>query len=331
MPQSLTHYFQGLCEALGTAWNRFWYTPADPLPLGVMRLGAAAMALYVVLTYFPSDLQRFFTEDGLLPLETIGQYRGGAPVFSYFAYLSAPRDLLAAHWIGVGVLVAYLLGIWSRITAVLAVAVVVSYFHRAPMLVGQLETLLAMVMVYLCLGPSGAYLSLDRWLRLRRRAENAAQRLPERDTPSYSANIALRLIQLHLCLIYLMMGLSKLQGDAWWTGMSVWWLAARFETCPFDLLWLRDHPFLANAWAHVIVAFELVFPILIWNRWARPLLLAVAPVVFLLEAIPTGLFAWAVMMVIANFCFIPAPALHAWLRLRRRRSAGRQPREATAG
>ncbi len=38
--------------------------------------------------------------------------------------------------------------------------------------------------------------------------------------PSVSANLGLRLIQLHLVLIYGMAGLAKLQGPGWWSGHS---------------------------------------------------------------------------------------------------------------
>ena len=37
-----------------------------------------------------------------------------------------------------------------------------------------------------------------------------------------SANLALRLIQLHLVVIYGMAGLGKLQGPSWWNGMALW-------------------------------------------------------------------------------------------------------------
>ena len=40
--------------------------------------------------------------------------------------------------------------------------------------------------------------------------------------PTVSANLALRLIQLHLVVIYGMAGLGKLQGPSWWNGMAIW-------------------------------------------------------------------------------------------------------------
>ena len=44
------------------AWDRFWFRPADPLPLGVIRVFAGAVILYVHLIY-SLDLQAMVGKD----------------------------------------------------------------------------------------------------------------------------------------------------------------------------------------------------------------------------------------------------------------------------
>ena len=39
---------------------------------------------------------------------------------------------------------------------------------------------------------------------------------------SVSANIAIRLMQLHMCVIYLFSALGKLMGETWWNGSAMW-------------------------------------------------------------------------------------------------------------
>src|SRR5207244_1990257 len=75
--------------------------------------------------------------------------------------------------------------------------------------------------------PSGAAFSLDR-----RRARTVVP------AKSWTANVALRLIQIHLCVIYLCAGLSKLQGNRWWDGTAVWLTMTLHEFAPFDVTWL---------------------------------------------------------------------------------------------
>src|SRR5438552_14628274 len=61
----------GLLDAIVRAWDRFWFRPADPLPLGVMRIFAGAVILYIHLIY-SFDLQAFVGKEAWLdrgPLE----------------------------------------------------------------------------------------------------------------------------------------------------------------------------------------------------------------------------------------------------------------------
>src|SRR5207245_10757321 len=89
--------------------------------------------------------------------------------------------------------------------------------------------------LYLMIGPSGAALSVDRlivryWARRRHLPEPEFLRPP----PSVSANLALRLLQIHVCIIYAASGLSKLQGPAWWNGWAVWGTMANYEFSPMQ-------------------------------------------------------------------------------------------------
>ena len=79
-------------------------------------------------------------------------------------------------------------------------------------------------------------MSVDRlivryWARRRHLPEPEFLRPP----PSVSANLALRLLQVHVCIIYAASGLSKLQGPAWWSGVAVWGTMANYEFSPMNL------------------------------------------------------------------------------------------------
>jgi hypothetical protein len=198
------------------------------------------------------------------------------------------------------------------VTSVLALIVVLSYFHRAPLVTGQFEPILAMVMFYLCLGPSGRCLSIDSLLA-RRKAAAAGPSAVDRLAPtgSFAATVAIRLMQVHLAAIYLMMALGKLLGGnyepVWWTGDAMLWLVAKPESRLMDLTWLPQY--VLNAWTHLVVWTELLFPVLIWNRLARPLVLAVSTLVWASLAVATGLVPFCLMMVVANLAFVPSSAL----------------------
>ncbi|MBI2827312.1 MAG: hypothetical protein HYX69_21780 [Planctomycetia bacterium] len=303
-------YFRNLSERFGQGWNRFWFAPSDPLTLSVVRVLAGAIAFYTLLTFTP-DLELFFGPDGLWTPEAMFALQGpGYFGFSYLYLLHAPGQLWAAHLAGLAVLGLFTLGLFTRVTAVLSFLVMLSYFQRAFFVTAEMEPVLAFVLLYLCLGPSGAYLSLDRFFARRRLAEGkAAAATP----PSWAATVAVRLIQVHLTLVYVMMVLGQLNENTWWDGTAMWWLAGRPDSALVDLLWLHEYPKLVNLWTHSFVFYEAAFAVLAWNRLAAPLMVALGVVVWGLLAIVTGLVPLAAIMVVASLAFIPPDAMRAAL------------------
>src|SRR5262249_44452880 len=150
-----------------------------------------------------------------------------------------------------------------------------SYVNRVPAALFGLDQINIMLTLYLTIGPSGAALSVDRWLAQRRAAK------PTPAAPSAGANLALRLIQVHMCVISLFAGISKLQGPSWWTGEAMWRAFANLEYQSRDMTWLAWHPWVINVMTHFSVLWEVSFCALIWRpRW-RPLVLAMAVVLHL--------------------------------------------------
>lgn len=56
----------GMISRAWAAWCRFWFTPADPTPLCLMRIVAGLLVLYVHIAY-SFDLHAFFGPDGWYP------------------------------------------------------------------------------------------------------------------------------------------------------------------------------------------------------------------------------------------------------------------------
>lgn len=321
MLRGILGYFRELFQAIGEGWNEFWFQRSDPATLGLIRVGAGLVALYFAGSY-SLDLERFFGADGLLPAATVGEWLAPGENrwwrFSYFSLANGRADLWAMHVVSLLVLLLFTLGLFTRVTSVLALLVVLAYVQRAPMLTSQLEPVLCLVLFCLALGPSGAARSLDAWRARRRRAElPAAERALIPEVPlSYGAHLAQRMLQVHLALIYPMMGLSKLlystntSDNVWLDGQAVWWLAAKPESRLFDLTsTLAALPKLGDFWSHVILAVELSFAVLIWIRLARPLVLLTSTVVWLSLAVLTGNIPWAVLMIVANLAFVSGEGL----------------------
>jgi hypothetical protein len=297
--ETISDYFRAITESFGAAWNRFWFTPTDPL------------VLYTILTYTP-DLELLLSPDGLLAQESVTQLRSNFYSLSYFYLLETPGQLWAAHLAGLAVLALFTVGLFTRVTSILSLIVVLSYFHRSFVVTSEVEPILAFVMFYLCLAPAGAYLSLDRWLARRKESseKSADDNLPR---ATWTATVPTRLIQVHLTLVYVMMLLAQLNETPWWDGTAVWWLLGRRESAMSDLTWLYVHPWLVNAWTHSFVLFEGLFIVLAWNRLAAPLLVAASVLAWGLMSVATGLAPLAAIMIVAGLSFLTPDSLRTLL------------------
>jgi hypothetical protein len=279
----------------------------------VLRIIVGLLALWYHLSYTTSLIE-WFGPNGLLAIDATRELVPGIrPSHMYLTDRAAV--LWTVHWAGAAVLLALTVGAFTRVSSILSFVLVVSYVNRSALVAGQFEPVLTMLLLYLCIGPAGAYLSVDSLLR-KRRAGNAAEPAGhESCCKSSLATIAVRLMQVHVAAFYLLAGLTKLGGATWWGGEAVWWLAAQTESRLVDFTWLaasadRNGPgFVFNAWAHAIVLFELAFPILIWNRWARPILLVLAAVMWTLLALLTGLVSYAAIMFTASLAFVTPEAM----------------------
>lgn len=297
MIRIISGYFSSLFQAFGAGWTRFWFTPSDARAVSAIRLltGLVAVYLHATLSF---DLIAFFGPDGLIPAAEIAPLEGDT--FSYLNYVSTPAELWSVHLIGLAVLVLFAAGFKTRITSILALVVFLSDVHRAPMITGRTEAVIAMLLCYLCLAPCGRFYSLDA-LFARKRAMTAPAQPMELST---LATISTRLIQLHLVLLVAMMALSQLAGDVWWDGLGVWWLITREQSRLIDLSWLRSSPQFLDFWTHAIIAFELCFALLIWVPIARPLLLAAGALIWTSLALVTGDITFAVSLMIASLAFV---------------------------
>ena len=96
MQCSIAAYFRSLVDGVADGWNRFWFTPSDPYPLGLIRLLTGCLATYLHLTLLP-DVGRLFAAGGWLPHEAVDRLtiRGGSA--SYLDLFSSPGELVAVQ------------------------------------------------------------------------------------------------------------------------------------------------------------------------------------------------------------------------------------------
>lgn len=308
----MNQFFSSPGRLLG-GWRRFWFAPIDPTTLGAVRIATGAVLLYTYAAIAPSVLD-YLGPNAWIDPTALGVIRGfeensnHAYAWSVFSLVSDPQSITALYWVFLGSLVAFLFGVFTPLATPLVWIGHVSFVHRAHLTWCGMDVILAMLVFYMMFAPAGAALSIDR---LWRRSSG-----PPR--ASWRANLCIRLIQVHMAIVYLCAGLGKLQGSQWWDGSAVWSVMATPELAPFDVTSLGrlgDVACLGISTLGVLLTlgFEIGFIFLIWNRSARPVMLALA--VFLHAGIGLfmGLGAFGAAMLAGCLAFVEPASLAGFL------------------
>ena len=290
----LRQYINGCLEA----WHKFWFEPADPLMLGIIRLLGGWMLFYN-LAVWTLDLEAFFGDNGLQPLQAVKALYVNRPIFSFWLW-TGDQYLWPMHIACLVISGLFCLGFATRITSILSFLITISYSQRVPIANFGFDQILGMLCLYLSIGPSGAAVSVDslirRWWMRRKGLVDAPRKFA-------SARVAMRLIQLHLCTIYFWAGLAKLKGPSWWTGEAMWRVIANQEYQTTDLTWMAWVPWLPFLLAHVTIAWEIFFSVLIWNPRLRPLMLLMGVAMHVGIGAFLGMWTFGLIMAFAYLAF----------------------------
>jgi len=306
-------YFRELRTATLTGWNQFWFTPADPHTICTIRIVVGLLMLANYIEYLPA-IHEFIGPDAWIDASATAELHSGqSSGTAYERYIGGwyrPSVFsLASHetlpWMYGGFLIAIValtVGFCSRTANLIVWIGHLSFLHRSLIAWYGLDIILAMLLAYLVIAPTGAVFSVDAWIR-NRRSEQPVQ-------PTVTTNLATRMIQIHMCIIYAAAGLTKLQGNTWWEGTAIWYVLMIDELALIDFRWLATLndgliQTLCGLATTGTLVFEIGFPALIWNRMLRPLVLVGSVCLHLGIGLVMGLFAFGLGMLTGCLAFVP--------------------------
>lgn len=264
------------------AWNRFWFASKPTSTLAIFRVMFGLLVLLWSLSLAP-DVYRLFGPDGVLPAQPHVQNWYGV-----FALWNNDEAVLIAY---VTLLIASVLlcvGCWTRVVAIVVWFLLMSFERRNPWVMNSGDVLILNLAFYLMLAPAGASLSVDRW----RRHRDDFWSFPSR------AVWPLRLIQIQLCLMYLVTVWDKVQGSTWNDGTAVSYALRLTDLTRFAVPPSIAHSVLAsNLLGYGSLAIEFGLAVLVWNRKARPWILCLGILlhVSIDLTIEVGFFSFAII------------------------------------
>ena len=296
-------------DDLRNGWDRFWFAPRSPETLAAIRIAGGLMLLYTHFVW-TTDLMAFVGPDSWIRPELSQATQADRPwAWSYLWHVTSPGAIWTLHIIGLLVYLMVIAGVFTRVTTALAWVITISYCHRLTGALFGLDQVNAMLALYLMIGRSGDAYSVDAWWRKRK------GQLTSSSAATVRTNIAIRLIQLHLCVIYLFGGIGKMRGITWWDGTAVWFAFASLEYQSLDMTWLSRHPYIVNTLGYITIFWETFYCAIVWPRWSRPIALTLAVLVHGGIAISLGMITFGIAMIIVNSAFIESETTDHYVKL----------------
>ena len=147
-------------------------------------------------------------------------------------YVDSYFMLESSFWIYIAVATGLLLGWYTRVWAFLTWFCHYIIMSTIPSFVYGVDIFLHIALFYLMIMPCNKALSLDLWFgRL-----NAL--------PTWGVTLSLRVLQVHLCLVYLSSGYEKVLAPDWWDGNVLWRSLVQPDFRQMDFNWLARYPWL---------------------------------------------------------------------------------------
>lgn len=275
------NYMRHLATSLASGWNRFWFAPSAPTTLGMIRICAGLVLLYVHLTTFHRLLDHIgphawiddqaVKELAEMPATARKEAQGMLQRGELFLTpemqlddlvernrwyrlsvyeLPFLRDPLLIQIVQAGFILAmicFTVGLFTRVAAPLAWLGHLSYIQRGYIIWFGMDSMILFILFYLMFAPCGWALSFDRLIaRYRAIRRTGLGRESLGDAPPvpwhWSATTLTRMIQIHMSIVYFCAGVAKLQGATWWSGYATWMTMHTSEFALVDMRWFGQFP-----------------------------------------------------------------------------------------
>lgn len=286
----------------GSLESRVWaflFPPAGDRWLSILRIGLGLQVALYCLTLWPDWLTLYAGDGGglisrdlaeaILDLRSVLIPRLGWLVAAGgLLHLSEGGVLYLAWGCLLGASVCLLAGLFCRPAAIVAWFLYLSSVKSGNLFAYGVDNFTVIGLFYLMVAPLP-----DQWALDRCRPERASAD-PTR------LGFHLRVLQIHLCLIYFFGGITKATGWGWWNGASIW---RALSGPPFDIVPLH---FLVSLRALLPVAGILVclietgYPVFIWKKKTRTLWLGSVIGMHLAIGLTMGLYLFSLVMIVLN-------------------------------
>jgi hypothetical protein len=188
------------------------------------------------------------------------------------------------------------LGLFSRPAAIVAWFVHLCAAESGGLLAYGADNFMTTALFYLMLSPLPSSYSFDYWVVK-----------PKPSNPQ-ALGFWRRVLQVHLCFVYFIGGLSKFLGNGWWDGSNLWRSLIR---APFNLIspdLLVQFKYALPLLGISICLLEVSYPVFIWIKRTRLVWLVCILAMHAAIGLMMGLYLFALVMIVMNVSAFGVPS-----------------------
>ena len=274
--------------------DQFFFAPSSGKVLAFFRVSIAIFCMSKFWSFY-LDLLNVFGSQGFVKGDVtailLADYM---PRLSWFSEIVATwgfgevESIYTLFFFFMLVLILLGLGFQTRLMAILALLIHLMFFNSGKMFMYGVDYFTTTALFYGVIMPLGKFYSLDNFLR------------SNPQNPGTIPIFFLRVLQLHLCLVYFFGGFPKTLGLHWWNGEAIWRAVSIPGFYQLDMNWLATVPWLSVVLGWSVLAVELGYPIFIWFRKTRPIFLFLVACMHLGIGVAMGLHYFAALMILLN-------------------------------
>ena len=240
--------------------NRFFTGPTAPEPLALFRIAISFFALIQIAVLLP-DWMWFYGPNGMIPWDLSEPLAAThMPVLSdvqsllSWTHISANGVVYLVTGLYILSLTGLLVGFKTHLMGFVALLMQTLLNTTSHLTAYGVETFLHISLFYCTILPVGIKWSVD--------AINKTSKIP-----GYLITLSIRLVQLHLCIMYLSCGIEKAGGMQWWTGEAIWIAMQQDQFHNVNIDWMAQYPVIPQLLCWSTILIEGLYPAgMLWKK-----------------------------------------------------------------
>lgn len=253
-------------RSLITLWNRFWFEPGSPTPIALYRILLGLVMLQDALLMRLPDWRLFYSVHAIIPVQAyISYWWGRDPRFDILTLL--PEN----DYVRFGILCLYILmlffmtiGFHTRKSALCALLINESLFNQFLLNLSGADVFLKLSLTLVAVSNAGDAFSIDN---LRKTLKEDWRKTGFK--PPLKPQWALRMLQVQVAYVYWITSLCKINEAKWVDGTALYYVVRYEDLARFSLPYLFHNMWTSKALTWFSLAFETLFPYLIWIKECR--------------------------------------------------------------